>query len=273
MDGMKISALDFIHLLPAFMRDDNAVIALSKAINELIQAPSGRLDTIRTWDQIDNLTEAECDEMAWELAIDWYNSTYALDVKRSLIKNYLITKRKNGTKASLLSVLQSIFKGVNVEEWFEYGGQPYTFRLKIELPESNITIEQQRELVENIKYYKSLRSHLDGFIWDFTKEPFVNDLDDFALRRFIQSAVFDDRRSFPGILLDGSVLLDGSWRLNSAPYSMFGFPRLRVSTSMAKNKQSLSRAKLTLDNMWCLDGSVLLDGSRKLNADITQEDL
>ena len=32
MGGMKVSDLDFLRLLPAFMRDDEAAIALSKAI-------------------------------------------------------------------------------------------------------------------------------------------------------------------------------------------------------------------------------------------------
>lgn len=162
MAGMKLSGLDFVRLLPAFMRDDEAAIALSKAVSELIQPPSTRLATIRTWDQIDNLTEAECDEMAWELAVDWYDSTYPLEVKRSLIKNYLITKRKNGTKAALLSVLRSIFKGADVEEWFEYGGPPYAFRLEVEIPENGVTAEQQRRALDSIKYYKNVRSWLEA---------------------------------------------------------------------------------------------------------------
>lgn len=39
MGGMKVSDLDFVRLLPAFMRDDEAAIALSKAMNELIGGP------------------------------------------------------------------------------------------------------------------------------------------------------------------------------------------------------------------------------------------
>ena len=38
MGGMKVSDLDFLRLLPAFMRDDEAAIALSKAMNKLINA-------------------------------------------------------------------------------------------------------------------------------------------------------------------------------------------------------------------------------------------
>ena len=37
---MKVSELEFLRLLPAFMRDDEAAIALSKAMNRLIGEPS-----------------------------------------------------------------------------------------------------------------------------------------------------------------------------------------------------------------------------------------
>ena len=50
MGGMKVSNMDFIKLLPAFMQDDEAAIALSKAVNKLIGEPGKRLATIRTWD-------------------------------------------------------------------------------------------------------------------------------------------------------------------------------------------------------------------------------
>lgn len=59
MAGMKVSELDFLQLLPAFMRDDEAVIAFSKSMNRLLGEPAKRLSTIRTWDKIDELNEAE----------------------------------------------------------------------------------------------------------------------------------------------------------------------------------------------------------------------
>ena len=42
--------------------------------------------------------------------------------------------------------------------------------------------------------------------------------------------------------------------------------------SAFKNKEKLA-AKVTLDTWYELDGAVLLDGSRKLNAQITEEDI
>jgi len=95
MGGMKVSNMDFIKLLPAFMQDDEAAIALSKAVNKLIGEPGKRLATIRTWDKVDELTEAECNEMAWELDIDWYDSEgMSLTEKRNTIKLAQQIKRK-----------------------------------------------------------------------------------------------------------------------------------------------------------------------------------
>lgn len=97
MGGMKVSELDFVRLLPAFMRDDEAAIALSKSMNRLMGEPSKRLKTLRVWDNIDNLTEAECDELAWELDVDWYDSTgMSLEEKRNTIKLAQQIKRKRG---------------------------------------------------------------------------------------------------------------------------------------------------------------------------------
>ena len=48
-----------------------------------------------------------------------------------------------------------------MDEWFEYGGRPYHFRLTIDL--SRIIGEEQKvlEVMERVNFYKSLRSHLD----------------------------------------------------------------------------------------------------------------
>ena len=56
-----------------------------------------------------------------------------------------------------------------MDEWFEYGGRPYHFRLTIDL--SRIIGEEQKvlEVMERVNFYKSLRSHLDRL--EFTIQP------------------------------------------------------------------------------------------------------
>ena len=64
---MKLKDIDFIKLLPQFMRDDKANQGLSRGINDVVQRLEATIGILSTWDSIDSLSEKELDELAWEL--------------------------------------------------------------------------------------------------------------------------------------------------------------------------------------------------------------
>lgn len=185
MAGMKISDLDFVRLLPAFMRDDEAAIALSKAMNKLIQPPGSRIPTIRTWDEIDNLNEPECDELAWELDIDWYDSTgMSLEEKRETIKLAQQIKRKRGTKWAVERLISAYFGEGYVMEWYEMYDSPYTF---VALTTNTNTDAQNFEkFVEAVKAAKNARSHLADvfYFWQQGPDPGIEYRLDTSLHRY-----------------------------------------------------------------------------------------
>lgn len=172
MGGMKLSDLDFVRLLPAFMREDDAVIALSNAMNKLIGEPGKRLATIRTWDKIDELNEAECDEMAWELDIDWYDSTgMSLEDKRNAIKSAQQIKRKRGTKWAVERLIASYFGEGYVAEWYEIGGTPYTF--VVMTTNTHVTAENYAKFIEAAQIAKNERSHIAAIYYYWQQELIV----------------------------------------------------------------------------------------------------
>lgn len=161
MGGMKISELDFVRLLPVFMRDDEAIIAFSKAMNKLMGKPGGRLNTIRTWDQIDNLNEAECDELAWELDVDWYDSTMRLEEKQKTLKLALQIKRKRGTRWAVENLVSTCFGEGYVMEWYEYGGKPYQFKI---FTNTTFTEDVYETFYNAIDVVKNVRSHIEDIV-------------------------------------------------------------------------------------------------------------
>lgn len=185
MGGMKLTELDFVRLLPAFMRDDEAVIALSKAMNNLMGEPGKRLHTIRTWDKIDELTEAECDELAWELDIDWYDSTgMGLEEKQETIKLAQQIKRKRGTKWAVERLITAYFGEGYVMEWYEMEDTPYTF--VVLTTNTNISAENYVKFVEAAKAAKNERSHIAGifYFWQQGPDPGVEYAPDSSLHRY-----------------------------------------------------------------------------------------
>lgn len=194
MAGMKLSELDFLRLLPVFMRDDEAVIALSKAMNKLMGESGKRLSTIRTWDKIDELNEAECDELAWELDIDWYDSGgMSLQEKRETIKLAQQIKRKRGTKWAVERLISAYLGDGYVMEWCDagpgdticgtaivgtdiVGGRgriPFTFSIMI--TDNGISSVNFEKFVEAVKVAKNERSHLVGiyYYWEQGTDPGV----------------------------------------------------------------------------------------------------
>ena len=169
MAGMRLAELEFLRLLPSFMRGDPAVIALAAAMDEILGTPSERIPTIRTWDQIENLTSAECDALAWELDVDWYDDTLGLDEKRATIEAALAIKRKRGTKWAVEQLITAYFGEGYVVEWYEIGGSPFTF---IALT-TNTAISQEdfAKFVKAVRAAKNTRSHIGGVVYYWEQGP------------------------------------------------------------------------------------------------------
>ena len=145
---IKLDDVDVLKLVPEFMRNDAAVQGLAAAVNSLIKAPGARIKTARVWDQIDRLTDAQLDELAYELDIDWYDKDLPLENKRALVKSADLVHSRRGTKWAVEQVLIDTFGSGTVKEWYDYNGQPFHFRVSTDYPlETQDIIEHFRKAV------------------------------------------------------------------------------------------------------------------------------
>ena len=159
--AMTLSNADLRRLLPVFMQDDDAVIALAEAVNELIRGPGSKIKRICEWDQFDNLTEAELDELAYEMGIDWYDSTVPIENKRATISAAKLLKDKSGTAWAIIEAVKAAYGAVpEITEWHEYdpAGAPGHFKLEIQAQD---TFDFAR-ILRAVNFVKRASSVLDG---------------------------------------------------------------------------------------------------------------
>lgn len=159
---MKLSDLEFVKLLPQFMRDDAAVKGLAAGVEQIVKDLSGSVAVLSTWDHIDQLSEDELDELAWELNIQWYEATANIEVKRDLIKNSDKVFQRLGTKWAVENIIKSYFGEGHIEEWFEYDGEPGHFRVLSTNPALNN--ERLAEFINLLNKVKRASAKLDGII-------------------------------------------------------------------------------------------------------------
>ena len=113
------------------------------------------------------------DVMAYDLHVDWYDYSYPIEVKRRTIRDSIQVHRRLGTKYAVEKALGAVYPGTKVEEWFEYGGDPYKFRVVIGATEAGITADRQAAVLDRVRFYKNLRSHLEAISYQIEKRTAV----------------------------------------------------------------------------------------------------
>ena len=157
---MRLSEIDLMRLIPVFMQDDETTKAFIAALNAKLRKAASSIEIIRIYENLDMQSEDILDELAWQFNVTEYRHTYDIATKRKLLKKCLAIHHKRGTVASVKEVVTNIFGSAIVEEWFEYGGEPYHFRVRTSNASSSD--EMIEELTAVVKATQNVRSHLES---------------------------------------------------------------------------------------------------------------
>ena len=148
--------------LPAALQKDPSAVALAEAMADLLAQRRSEIEQLRIYPVIDRLDEQLLDILAYDFKVDWWDADYSLEEKRRTLKDSWRVHKVLGTKAAVETALRAIYPKAQVQEWFEYGGEPYRFKLDINLTGELSDAARPWRVLERVNYYKSLRSHLDS---------------------------------------------------------------------------------------------------------------
>ncbi len=101
--------------------------------------------------------------LAWALSVDDWSDNWSEQVRRNVIKASVEVHRKKGTIGALKKALQAFnYTNVKVEEWFEYGAEPYFFRVFFDVNEPGFDVNILPQVQKVIESTKNARSHLES---------------------------------------------------------------------------------------------------------------
>lgn len=170
---LGITRENLMRIFPPALIRDPAMVARANAIAELLTARLVEIDRARIIANIDGLDEAVLDILARDFKVDWWDADYSLEEKRRTLKSSWRVHKTLGTKAAVETAISAIYPRTTVLEWWEYGGEPYHFRLDINITNDSIDSEKQRRVLERLNFYKSLRSHNDGVTYFVEAQPAI----------------------------------------------------------------------------------------------------
>ena len=162
-------------LLPDILRKDKRLRAFAELEGKNFKEVSVKLPYLFVY-KLENLSDSEFEDLAWQFDISKVEWELATDRKQKeeLIKNNILLKAKRGTPWAVKRVLELLGLQGQIKEWFEYGGQPYRFKVELGVENREITTSLRDELIKLINEYKNERSWLDELILSYLAKAQVN---------------------------------------------------------------------------------------------------
>lgn len=155
---------DFYATFPPALKKDEKMVALGRLIADELHQTVEQTKKNIIYANINELSETWLDVLAYDLHVDWYDYDYPIEAKRAIIRDSVRVHQKLGTKAAVEMALGGIHPKSEIEEWFDYGGKPYRFRIVLDTTESRVAADYD-EIIKTVDIYKRLTAHLDGLYY------------------------------------------------------------------------------------------------------------
>lgn len=118
-------------------------------------------DRSQIYTALDTCPEEVLDALAVCWKVSWYDTAYPLSTKRQIIKSSVAVRRFMGTKWATQEALRSVWPDSDVEEWFDYEGEPGCFRVVCNITDPSVTAGIDT-VHDNVMQYKRTSAHLDS---------------------------------------------------------------------------------------------------------------
>ena len=139
---IKLTDARLTDALPKILAEQPWVQALAEASRKMRRRVMAYADRTRLFCDIDEASEEALDALAVELQTPLYKNDYPLTVKRQIVKNSMLYYIRSGTRGAVEELLADIYQGAEVEEWFEYGGEPNYFRVAIDISRTTVPVAE-----------------------------------------------------------------------------------------------------------------------------------
>ncbi len=152
------------------MSNNNSLLPINatRLLRDLESVGVGNLDLETLNRYVNNPTQAPeniLPWLAWAVSVDDWSDNWPLDVRRNVIKASIEVHRRKGTIGALKKALEAFnYSGIQVEEWFNYGGEPYFFKVFFNVTKPGFDFNLMSEALKVIEGVKNARSHLESLI-------------------------------------------------------------------------------------------------------------
>lgn len=263
-----------VNLLPESLKKDPFIVALGEAVEKELKEAYREAESLSNFYDVDKLPVPLLDYLAYQKHVDFYEPDLPIEQKRKLVKNTTSWHRKKGTPWAVEQVTSIVFPNAEVVEWFEYGGSPYYFLVKLDLEEDFSLSTDKPRLKRLIDTTKNKRSWLEKIVFKADVIILFQKIIQHEINSRVRLHVKVNPWALAGIGNGAGVektLLDGKYKLNGDTFLN--------SFIKTEGPDYLTDIRLTMKVIHdfgvhevsivpILDGEYILDGEIRLQHDL-----
>lgn len=159
--------------MPDSLKHKPEAQAIGYAISNMVKKILDMCAKSGVYASIDLLDEEAVDLLAVELRAKYYGEWLTLEEKKEIVKKTILWHYRAGTLYAVQELVDFVFQDAEVEEWFQYGGGRFLFRIMVQVISQDITLEKFLKFLQSVYEVKNTRSHLEAVIYVCRKETEV----------------------------------------------------------------------------------------------------
>lgn len=150
----NLTDLNLLKLFPENFRDNVDIKCYASAFNKIYPKFIEKIVRIRLFSRIESLNSDECDFMAHELNVDFYEQSWDITQKRNALYKAFYFKVYKGTAKVISDYIANVYNSAQIQEWFEYNGLQYHFKIvikNINVAIDDILIDSFERIIQKLK--------------------------------------------------------------------------------------------------------------------------
>ncbi len=147
----------YLSFPPNFQTDENK--AMGYAVDRQMKKLMRFVRKVSVWSDLDHVESKYYDFLAASLRAPYYSSEYDDGVRLEILKKTLQTYMFSGTVLAEEELLKKIFLDAKFVPWYQYGGEPFHFKIVTPTEPSEEMIQKFLTILQRVK---AQRSVLDG---------------------------------------------------------------------------------------------------------------
>ncbi len=202
---------DLLGAFPYSLARDEDKEKLAESIADELARTAANTEKALIFPEIDTLPEELLDILAVDFKIDWYDVESPVWNKRQTVKECILVHKYKGTKFAVETALHSMFLSAEVQEWFEYNGDPFHFKVVV----YGSTSSNLKKLNSKLLYAKNLRSVMDDVKFVLIPDP-INTYTGMAITEQAVAKKSELKTDDDGIFTSDGVIYLGAAFINQA---------------------------------------------------------